>query len=93
MRHADELPPEQHREEREEESKEEQKEATPRSQFSEISNNNVSEHDQDESYSSEAPHPQLKELAASQFVTENSLSKKPSPETQAFILKNLDKGK
>ena len=63
--------PGQRREEHKEESKEEHNESTPRSQFSEISNNNVSEDDQDESYNSTEPHPQLKELAASQFVTEN----------------------
>ena len=100
-RHTDELPQEQHREElkeerkeeNKEESKEENEEASPRSQFSVISNNNVSENDHDENYDSEAPHPQLKYLAWSQFVVKNKLSQKPSPETYTFILKNSDKGK
>ena len=78
---TDELQPVQRREEHKEESKEEHKEISPRSQFSEISNNNVSENDRDENYSGEEPHPQLKELASSQFVLENKLSQKPSPET------------
>ena len=98
---TDELPQEQRREESKEESKEERKEEnkehneepSPRSQFSVISNNNVSENDHDENYNSEAPHPQLKYLAWSQFVVENKLSQKPSLETYTFILKNTDKGK